>query len=245
MSDVFIQAVGVRISHDIQPVPSPVLAILRCRKQPINDFGERIRRVISQKRSDLVRRWRQPGEVKGCPADQCDLRGRRIRRQSSLFQSGQNKRVDRRSGELRMTDKWQLRSSDRLKGPELTSLLHVEWRRFGLDDNIAVRMNRAVLDPVDKCPDVSIRQFFFRRHLQRLVCTPNGRDQQTLLWLTRNDRRPGFSAPTDPVQGIEPKISLLFFLAVTRNAVSCQQRRDRVPEDSTLCFVGRDIDRQQ
>ena len=57
-------SLGRRVARHIQPVPAPPLAIVRRRKQALDEFFVRFRGLILDKVVDLARRWREPDQIK-------------------------------------------------------------------------------------------------------------------------------------------------------------------------------------
>ena len=60
---IALKAIRVGVADDVQPVPSPSLAVMRAGKQPIDKFLVSIRRVVGEKRFDLFGRGRQPDQI--------------------------------------------------------------------------------------------------------------------------------------------------------------------------------------
>ena len=81
---VVLEALGLGVAHDIEPVPAPLLAVVRGREQPIDQLLVGVGRRIVDEGIDLLRRRRQPGQVEGDPADERGPVGLRRRRQSFL-----------------------------------------------------------------------------------------------------------------------------------------------------------------
>ena len=61
---------GVGVADDVEPVPSPALAVGRRGQQPVDDPGEGVGRVVGQERVDVLGRRRQSGQVERGAADQ-------------------------------------------------------------------------------------------------------------------------------------------------------------------------------
>src|SRR5262245_37755331 len=87
-------AAAVGVSRQVEPVPSPSLAVMRAGEQAINDF--RVSRLggVLQKLRRLSWRRRQPRKIEIDPAQQLAGRGRAIRAESVLFKLAQNESVN-------------------------------------------------------------------------------------------------------------------------------------------------------
>src|SRR5215470_5596544 len=87
-------AAAVGVSRQVEPVPSPSLAVMRAGEQAINDLRvSRLGRVL-QKLRRLSWRWRQARKIEIDPAQQLVGRGRAIRTEAILFELAQNERVN-------------------------------------------------------------------------------------------------------------------------------------------------------
>ena len=82
VGDVLVEAVGVGVAGDVEPVPAPALAVGGRGEQPVDDLGEGVGRVVGEEGVDLLRRRRQAGQVEGRAADQRPPVGRRRGRQA-------------------------------------------------------------------------------------------------------------------------------------------------------------------
>src|SRR6202041_769913 len=60
----------LRVAGHVEPVPRPLLAVLRGGEQSVDYLFERVRRVIGEERLDRFRGRRQTGEVVVRPADE-------------------------------------------------------------------------------------------------------------------------------------------------------------------------------
>src|SRR5262249_4090389 len=87
-------AAAVGVSRQVEPVPSPSLAVMRAGEQAINDL--RVSRLggVLQKLRRLSWRRRQPRKIEIDPAQQLAGRGRAIRAESVLFKLAQNESVN-------------------------------------------------------------------------------------------------------------------------------------------------------
>ena len=62
--EVFVQAVGIGVARQIEPMPAPAFPELRRVQQPVHDALERVGPLIFKKRSHLLRSRRQAGQLK-------------------------------------------------------------------------------------------------------------------------------------------------------------------------------------
>ena len=70
-------------------------------------------------------------------------------------------------------------------------------------------------------------EFFRRRHLELIVAVTDGRDEQALFGLPRDDRRArGLRPSAPPGPGIEPEVSLLLVRSVALQTILDEDRPD-------------------
>src|SRR5262249_35718016 len=113
----------VRVTRDIEPMPSPFFAVSLRPEQTINDLLEGASRGVPQKRLNLFRRRRQPGQIESRAANQRAFIGVGDRLQTFLFELGQDETIYRRFDPGLVFDFGRLMIFDRLKRPELSSFL--------------------------------------------------------------------------------------------------------------------------
>ncbi len=88
VDEIFVKAIGIGVSRNVQPVPSPALAVVRGVEQAVDDAGERIGLIVVEKRSDFFGGRRQAGQVESGAADEGSLVGSRSGLQSLGFKRG-------------------------------------------------------------------------------------------------------------------------------------------------------------
>ena len=109
---------GIRIAHDVEPVPAPTLAVVGGGKQAIDHFGEGVLRSVVDKRLNLFGRGRKARQIIGGATNQRPPARERGRLQSLGFEPGQDEVVDRRPHPAAMRDLLYGRLFHRLEGPE-------------------------------------------------------------------------------------------------------------------------------
>ena len=78
----------------VHPMPRPALAVTRCREQAVHDTLVCLRRLIREKRVNLLRRWRQADEIEINPAEQGAFVRSRRRLQPAVSELRVNESVD-------------------------------------------------------------------------------------------------------------------------------------------------------
>ena len=114
---VEMQAVGVGIAGDVEPVPGHLFAIPRRREIAVHHVFVRLRRGVGFERLDLGRRGGQPGEGEGHPANQRRLARFGARLEPLLAHPGQQKTVDRVLLPARLVRRGDLRLDRRAERP--------------------------------------------------------------------------------------------------------------------------------
>ena len=87
-------AAGVGIAHQVQPVPSPALAVARVGQQPLDSPGVGLGRSILEEAVHVLGSRRQPDQSEVEPPQQRPAGSAGRRSQSFLLQSGQDEGVD-------------------------------------------------------------------------------------------------------------------------------------------------------
>jgi len=171
MGDVFIQTVGIGIASDVQPVPSPMLAVLLGIEQPIDHAGIGGWRIVGQERVDRFRRGGQPGQVVGDAADQRPLVDRSGRDEAARLEFRQDEVIDRVDGPSRVADHRHFRAADRLERPVLLGLFQIDrgFPRSRHRHAIRFGVRGPASDPVLEQRDFVVGQLRVGRHLQRRV----------------------------------------------------------------------------
>ena len=91
---VALEALALRVARQVEPVPSPALAVLRRCQQAIHHLRERIRRLVGDKRIDFGRRRRQSDQVERRAPQQRDLVRGRPRRDRLRLQFRRDEAID-------------------------------------------------------------------------------------------------------------------------------------------------------
>ena len=181
---------GVRVAHNVQPVPSPALAIPRGRQQALDKVRVGAGRVIGDELVDRPRCRGHAGEVVGQPADQGPLGGGPGRVQALPPQPRQHETVNRVAvlrGTGNLSD---VTLRERPEGPVLPMLRRdLEWSRarWGLLPKCPVG------DPSDDVVGLVRGQRTGGRHLQ-CVLVGQSLHQQAAGGVARYDGRPGLAA---------------------------------------------------
>ena len=115
---VFIHAVRVGISRQVEPVPSPALAVARRREEAIDHPAEGFGGFILEERLDFLGSWRQADEVERGAADQGSLLGLGGGGEAFRLKTGEDETVDRRARPTGGLDLRGDRIADRLKCPK-------------------------------------------------------------------------------------------------------------------------------
>ena len=89
-----LEAFGLAIADQVEPVLSRAFAIARRGQQAIDDFGICVGRVIGKKGSLFLWSRREAGEIESHPAQQSELIGRAVWRDASGFQFLANEGID-------------------------------------------------------------------------------------------------------------------------------------------------------
>ncbi len=105
-----ILVVPVRLGemHQVHPVASPALAVMRTREQAVDEPLISVRRLIVEEPGDfLTRRW-EAEQIKRKPADQGPAVGFRCRLKMFLPKPGKNEGVNRIPGPMQLCRKRQM-----------------------------------------------------------------------------------------------------------------------------------------
>ncbi len=161
------------VSRDIQPQPGPPRSHLRRSQQSFHNACIRAWLIVGQKSRDLVRRRRQSRQIKRHPTNQRSSVGLTIRLEPLRFQFRQHEVVGITFRPACKSDFGQFVIKRILKGPELATSFDVNFR-FGRRRSRRTRrfltgIKCAVVDPMSKVSDDSIRQLFRGRHFVTFV----------------------------------------------------------------------------
>ena len=84
----------VGVAHDVEPVPTPLLAVMRALKQPVDQVAPSLGRVVPKEAFDLLRCGRKTGQIERRPPDQESLARSRGRFNARFCELLRNERVD-------------------------------------------------------------------------------------------------------------------------------------------------------
>src|SRR5262249_47978060 len=85
---------SIGVTYHVHPMPAPALAIVRRREQALDEVRPGIRRLVVEKRIQLLRRGRQANEIEMNAARERALGCETDRLESLLTQFGQNESVN-------------------------------------------------------------------------------------------------------------------------------------------------------
>ena len=152
---VFIafKAAGVRVADDVQPVPSPALAVLRAGEETIDNLWPGIWSAILFECLNLFKCRGQPRQVKIGTPNQISSTRRRIPCDAVFAQTSVYKRIDDR--EAILCSWFFYRLVDRRKSPP--DLL------FGIPKR-AAEVRSSCIQPARQIADFALTQLASRRH---------------------------------------------------------------------------------
>ena len=101
--EVVLEAVGIGVARDIQPVAAPALAIVRRGQQPVDEALPAASRAVVEKFGGLGGRGRQADQIEISAADQRCRVGFGRRFESALLHGLQQERVDGMAVPARVT----------------------------------------------------------------------------------------------------------------------------------------------
>ena len=203
-------------ANKVEPMPPPLFAIPIRGQQLVDDFLERARRRVGEKRLDLRRRRRQAGQVVASPANQHTLGRRGAWPQTDLVQPIVNERIDAVLLPSGVIDLRRGSRLDRLERPGgRGALVDLVRRQVAVSKLFAMNLaggikRSAQFHPLGQQGDLLIRQFLLRRHLVVFVLPRDHRQQQALLRLGQVDRRAGLAALEQALPVGEAKVALEF-----------------------------------
>ncbi len=213
---VFLVAVGVGISGQVEPAPPPALAKVRRLEQPLDQPLIRPRRRVVDKSIDLFRLERQAHQVVRQPLGQRVTIGLGCRRQAAGFEPGQHEPVDRASRPRRVAHRRNRRTHDRLKRP---------MARL----RVACRPGGARVDPADDRGHFAVGQRLGLRpggrHALVVVRRADSPRQLALVALAGNQQGPRVAPLQGPVALVQPQARLLLVGPMTLEAVLGQNRQ--------------------
>ena len=174
---VAFEGVCVGIANQIEPVSSPLLAVMLAGKEAVNHLLPGVGRVVGEEVADFLLGRRQACHVVGRPADQGRLIGWRRRREPAMGQTGPDEGVDRICERLPCLERIPFSGRGRHRGPH-------------------ERPERPVFLPLSPlvdpaCDRVDLRRRQPRplgRHLRVGVVRGDPREDLALCSLARHDR---------------------------------------------------------
>ena len=169
---VALEPVGLRIAHEVQPVPSPPLAVLRPREEVLHQPLVGVGGVVGDERLDLAGGRGQARQVVGHPADQGAPVGLGCRTQAGGLEARQDEAIHGGPGPGGVLDGGRLGVGEGRVGPALHAVplgdaLGRLTRR--LLDRHSLRPRNPPLDPAPKDLALGLRKRPGGRHLVVLV----------------------------------------------------------------------------
>ena len=174
----------VRVTHEVEPVPSPALAVMRRGEQTFNDCREGIRKRVALERVCFFSRGGKSDEIVAGAAQQGAF-VRRSGRLSALLPQLREDEIIHRDARPRRLHCGACRVLHRLKGPV----------RFLRGRRAAGRERCALFHPRRQVGDDGVGQFrFLRRHREVRVVMPHRAQQQAFRRITGHEGRAGIPA---------------------------------------------------
>ena len=91
---VFVAAGGIGITHDVEPVPPPALAVTGRSQQAVDHLLKSLGRFVGEEILQLLFGGRKAGQIESGAAEQRGFIGRRRGLETVLFEVGENELVD-------------------------------------------------------------------------------------------------------------------------------------------------------
>ena len=170
-------------------MPPPAFAEVRRREQPVDDLFVSVRRLIGSELIHLGGRGRNSDQIEIDTPQQRRAIGVGDRLQTGSFQLGEDESVDCGGWPTRCIDVRNRRRGDRAERPELLARFDVDLAFDDFDWAALARIGGTHLNPLHEVGDDFVGELSFRRHFET-VFMPQRLDQQTVIRLSRNDRRP-------------------------------------------------------
>ena len=237
VGDVFVEAVGVGIADDVEPVPGLMLAVARRREQSIDHPIPGLRQLVRQEGVDLVGRRREARQRERRPAQERRLVGHSGRLDPLRVEPGYHEGVDWIDHVGGIMDGWKRcpnRGRERPEGPLRDRVKRrLQRRRF----DPSCRMMGAGIDPGADRLNSLVGKLPVGRHGEGLVGIPDRAGEDTFSRRPRHDHRPCLPARRKPSERIEPQAPLLLLRAVTRHAVRSEKRGNLFGKKG--CGIGR------
>ena len=228
MGDVLIEAVGVSVANDVEPVAAPVFAVVRRSEQSVDDGGKCVGRLVGNEGVDLVGGRRQTGERERRAADERGPVGDGRRPETAGFELGQDKGIDRvgRVATVGGRDPRHVGTGGGFERPEVPAASRLEGGRDAgrrCTGNRAVGMRRAAGDPFREDGDLVLVERLLWRHGERLVEPADGLHHEALVSRVRSDRGTGPATLRETGERVEPQASLHHRLAMALKAATFEQ----------------------
>ena len=256
VKDVRFFAARFGVTRDIKPVASPALAERGAGEHGIDRGGEggggRAGGGVGVKGGERVLRRREPREVKAGAAKQGVRVGASGGGEAAFSHLGEHEAVDRVVRPLRVGGRRGLGIDDgSIRPVRVLALRDVVLRPAvrrsrrdavgtarAVDRLLLARVGRAHGNPLLKRADFLAGELPIGRHLKIDIEVAHRLDQQTRVWIARNERRSAAPALADGVAGIEPKLRLgkIGRLRMAAVAVGDEDRADFRLEE--LEFLG-------
>ena len=228
-----VLAGGVGIADEVQPVPSPALAVVWRLQEAVNNRLISQRRAVGKKGLDFFHRGREARQIVGGPANERLPVSLGRRGESCDLQPGDDKSIDVVADAGRFAHGRTGDVTERLKRPPLAQL---PFGQPTAPDVGRARIDGAALHPFGEQGNLSVRQLaaaVFGRHLRTVVAIADRLNQQALVDFSGNDSRSAF-APIFPAgRRIESQAALRlpFGGRMTRFAAMGEDRPDILLEE--------------
>ena len=237
--DIALKARALAKAHDIEPVPAPLLAVVRAGEQFVDEVFIGLIGLIRpmgliHESLHFLGRWRQAGEVVGGPADERARVGGLARRETFLRELRKDEAVD---GILRpcfrqTAQRWRLGVGERLQRPPRRFVCALRFERA------VARIGRAHFHPRHEVGDDRVRQLrLLRRHGRVGVLVPHGLDELARVRLAGDDSGlPAVAASLPARARVEkqPGLQLFRLRAMALVAVLHEHRPDLLLEELHL-----------
>ena len=212
--DVFIEAVGVGVAGDIEPVAAPAFAVVRGIQEAVDDAGEGVGRVVGEEGGDVVGRGREAGEVEGGAAEEGAFVGGRGEGDSVGLELGEDEGVDGIAegkgggGEIFRGGDGGI--GDGLEGPEFTAGFEIDFAFGDFGGGLVARIGRAHFHPLFEVADLVGGERAFGRHLAVAILVADGLDEAAFFRVAGDDGGAGFTAGEETVAGVEGEAAFEF-----------------------------------
>ena len=211
---VALEGVRLGIAHQIEPVPPPLLTVVRRSEEPIDSALPRPRCLVGEKGVHVGLARRQAGEVVGRAPQQCLPVGERRSSEPLLGEPLEYERVDRRRRDAVVGDGRRINCRHRRPARRAEGPVFLPFGPRG--DPITQRRHLGRGEPRT-----------FGGHLQVGVGGDDPLEDQARVSLSRNDRpAPGGKLTGCPVSGVEAEAPFLRVGAVAGEAAAGEERLD-------------------